>query len=94
MAYDSFEDPELRYRQRYVDLIVNEGVKETFVKRATVIKTMRTALDERHWIHGSGNSYPAIHPRRSKRASVHHSSQLAGYGSVPAYRYGAVSETI
>ena len=46
VAYDSFEDPELRYRQRYVDLIVNDGVKEKFLKRATVIKTMRTVLDE------------------------------------------------
>ena len=46
VAYDSFEDPELRYRQRYVDFIVNDGVKEKFLKRATVIKTMRAVLDE------------------------------------------------
>lgn len=46
VAYDSFEDPELRYRQRYVDLIVNDGVKKKFLKRATVIKTMRAVLDE------------------------------------------------
>ena len=46
VAYDSFEDPELRYRQRYVDLIVNDGVKEKFLKRATVVKTMRAVLDE------------------------------------------------
>ena len=46
VAYDSFEDPELRYRQRYVDLIVNDGVKEKFLKRAIVIKTMRAVLDE------------------------------------------------
>ena len=46
VAYDKFEDPELRYRQRYVDLIVNEGVKETFEKRAIVVKTLRAALDE------------------------------------------------
>ena len=46
VAYDSFEDPELRYRQRYVDLIVNDGVKEKFLKCATVIKTMRAVLDE------------------------------------------------
>ena len=46
VAYDSFEDPELRYRQRYVDLIVHDGVKEKFLKRATVIKTMRAVLDE------------------------------------------------
>ena len=46
VAYDSFEDPELRYRQRYVDLIVNDGVKDTFLKRATIIKTLRSVLDE------------------------------------------------
>ena len=45
-VYDAFEDPELRYRQRYVDLIVNKGVKETFEKRAVVIRTMRRILDE------------------------------------------------
>lgn len=46
VTYDAFDDPELRYRQRYVDLIVNNGVKETFLKRATVVKTLRNALDE------------------------------------------------
>ncbi len=46
VAYDKFDDPELRYRQRYVDLVVNEGVKETFLQRATVIRTMRRVLDE------------------------------------------------
>ena len=46
VAYDKFEDPELRYRQRYVDLIVNDGVKETFLKRTKIIKTMRAFMDE------------------------------------------------
>jgi lysyl-tRNA synthetase class 2 len=46
VAYDKFDDPELRARQRYVDLIVNDGVKETFIKRATVIRTMRKFFDE------------------------------------------------
>ena len=46
VAYDKFDDPELRYRQRYVDLVVNEGVKETFLQRATVLRTMRRVLDE------------------------------------------------
>jgi lysyl-tRNA synthetase class 2 len=46
VAYDKFDDPELRYRQRYVDLVVNEGVKETFLQRATVIRTLRKVLDE------------------------------------------------
>ena len=44
-TYDSFDDSELRYRQRYVDLIVNKGVKETFVQRATVINTIRKELN-------------------------------------------------
>ena len=45
-VFDSFDDPELRYRQRYVDLIVNQGVKETFMKRAKIVRTMRNILDE------------------------------------------------
>ena len=44
-VYDAFDDPELRYRQRYVDLIVNAGVKDTFLKRATIIRTLRSILD-------------------------------------------------
>ena len=46
VAYDKFDDPELRYRQRYVDLVVNEGVKDTFLQRATVIRTLRRVLDD------------------------------------------------
>lgn len=46
VAYDKFDDPELRYRRRYLDLVVNDGVKETFEKRATVLRTMRNFFDE------------------------------------------------
>ena len=46
VAYDKFDDPELRYRQRYVDLVVNDGVKDTFLQRATVLRTIRRVLDE------------------------------------------------
>ena len=46
VAYDKFEDPELRYRQRYVDLVVNDGVNAIFLQRATVIRTIRRILDE------------------------------------------------
>ena len=46
VVHDAFTDPELRYRQRYVDLIVNPQVKETFVKRAKIISTMREYFDE------------------------------------------------
>ena len=45
VAYDKFDDPDLRYRMRYVDLVVNEGVKETFLKRTKVIRTLRSVLD-------------------------------------------------
>ncbi len=45
VAYDKFDDPELRYRQRYVDLAVNEGVKDIFLKRAIVTRTLRNILD-------------------------------------------------
>ena len=45
-VHDGFADPELRYRQRYVDLVVNPQVKETFVKRAQIIATMRQAFNE------------------------------------------------
>lgn len=46
MTYDAFNDPELRYRQRYVDLLVNPDVKDIFLKRSLVIKTMRQFFDE------------------------------------------------
>ena len=46
VAYDKFDDPEMRARQRYVDLIVNDGVKEAFLKRATVLRTMRQFFDK------------------------------------------------
>ncbi len=46
MVYDAFNDPELRYRQRYVDLLVNPEVKEIFRKRSKVVSTMRQVLDE------------------------------------------------
>ena len=41
VVYDSFDDPELRYRRRYVDLVVNDGVKEIFIKRTKVYNSMR-----------------------------------------------------
>jgi lysine--tRNA ligase len=46
VAYDKFDDPELRYRRRYVDLVVNDGVKDTFLKRAKAISTLRKVLDD------------------------------------------------
>lgn len=50
VTYDGFTDPEQRYRQRYVDLIVNDGVKETFVKRTKVFNSMREFLNGHGYI--------------------------------------------
>jgi lysyl-tRNA synthetase class 2 len=49
-TYDAFTDPELRYRQRYVDLIVNPAVRETFKKRSKIITAMRRFFDDRGWL--------------------------------------------
>lgn len=46
VAYDRFDDPDLRYRQRYVDLVVNDDIKETFLKRSKIIKTIRNVFDQ------------------------------------------------
>jgi len=50
VAYDAFEDPELRYRQRYVDLIVNEGIKDIFIKRTRIFNSMRNFFNERGYL--------------------------------------------
>lgn len=49
-VFDAFSDPEMRYRQRYVDLIVNPEVKEVFKKRAKLVNTMRNFLDEKGYL--------------------------------------------
>ena len=48
--FDPFSDKELRYRQRYVDLVVNDGVRDVFVKRSKIISTMRKYLDQRNYL--------------------------------------------
>ena len=50
VVYDAFEDPELRYRQRYVDLVVYEGVKEIFIKRNKVYNSMREFFNARGYM--------------------------------------------
>ena len=50
VSYDSFTDPEMRHRQRYVDLIVNDHVRETFVKRTKMFNAMRTFFNERGYL--------------------------------------------
>ena len=50
VSYDTFTDPEMRYRQRYVDLIVNEHVRETFVKRTKMFNAMRSFFNQRGYL--------------------------------------------
>jgi len=50
VAYDSFENPDLRYRQRYVDLVVNEGIKDIFLKRTKIFNTMRDFFNQRGYV--------------------------------------------
>ena len=76
VAYDKFDDPELRYRQRYVDLVVNEGVKETFLQRATVIRTMRRVLDEAGYTEVETPTLQAIAGGATARPFITHFNAL------------------
>ena len=76
VAYDKFDDPELRYRQRYVDLVVNEGVKETFLQRATVIRTMRKVLDEAGYTEVETPTLQSIAGGASARPFITHFNAL------------------
>ena len=76
VTYDAFEDPELRYRQRYVDLIVNDGVKDTFLQRATVIRTIRRVLDEAGYTEVETPTLQAIAGGASARPFTTHFNAL------------------
>ncbi len=76
VAYDSFDDPELRYRQRYVDLVVNEGVKDTFLKRATIVRTMRRILDEAGYTEVETPTLQAIAGGATARPFITHFNAL------------------
>ena len=76
VAYDKFEDPELRYRQRYVDLVVNDGVKDTFLQRATVIRTIRRVLDEAGYTEVETPTLQSIAGGASARPFITHFNAL------------------
>ncbi|WP_442591019.1 lysine--tRNA ligase [Pedobacter sp. AW31-3R] len=59
--YDGFTDPELRYRQRYVDLTVNPGFKQIFINRSKVINTMRSYFDQQGWMEVETPILQSIH---------------------------------
>ena len=76
VVYDSFDDPELRYRQRYVDLVVNEGVKDTFLKRAVVLRTMRQVLDDAGYTEVETPTLQAIAGGATARPFITHFNAL------------------
>ncbi|HEY9544146.1 lysine--tRNA ligase [Prevotella sp.] len=76
VAYDKFDDPELRARQRYVDLIVNDGVKDTFLKRATVLRTMRNFFDEHGYTEVETPTLQSIPGGASARPFITHFNAL------------------
>ena len=73
--YDAFTDPELRYRQRYVDLTVNPQVKEIFLKRTKVISSMRQYFNEQGWLEVETPILQPIHGGAAARPfATHHNS--------------------
>lgn len=76
VAYDKFDDPELRYRQRYVDLIVNDGVKDTFLQRATVLRTLRSVLDNAGYTEVETPTLQSIAGGASARPFITHFNAL------------------
>ena len=81
VAYDSFDDPELRYRRRYVDLVVNDGVKEIFIKRTKVFNSMRNYFNEHGYMEVETPILQAIPGGASARPFITHHNAL----DIPLY---------
>jgi lysyl-tRNA synthetase class 2 len=74
-VFDGFTDPELRYRQRYVDLIVNPEVRTIFTKRARIITTMRSYFDSKGWLEVETPVLQTIHGGAAARPfETHHNA--------------------
>jgi lysyl-tRNA synthetase class 2 len=74
-VYDGFTDPELRYRQRYVDLTVNPEIKSTFVTRSKIISNMRRYFDDHGWLEVETPILQAVHGGAAARPfSTHHNT--------------------
>jgi lysyl-tRNA synthetase class 2 len=73
--YDGFTDPELRYRQRYVDLTVNPEYKRIFISRSKVINTMRAYFDEQGWMEVETPILQPVHGGAAARPfKTHHNT--------------------
>ncbi|MCD8165792.1 MAG: lysine--tRNA ligase [Bacteroides sp.] len=76
VAYDSFDNPELRYRQRYVDLVVNEGVKDIFIKRNKVYTSMREYFNAQGYMEVETPILQAIPGGAAARPFITHHNAL------------------
>ncbi len=81
VAFDSFEDPEMRYRQRYVDLAVNDGIKDIFIKRTKVYTSMREYFNSREYLEVETPILQAIPGGASARPFITHHNAL----DIPLY---------
>ncbi len=74
-VYDAFSDPELRHRQRYVDLVVNRRVRETFLVRSRLISAMRRFFDAKGWLEVETPILQPIHGGAAARPfQTHHNT--------------------
>ena len=76
VSYDQFTDPEMRYRQRYVDLIVNTSVRETFIKRSKVINSMREFFNAKGYLEVETPILQPIPGGASARPFITHHNSL------------------
>lgn len=76
VAFDAFEDPEQRYRQRYVDLVVNEGIKDIFLKRTQVYRSMRDYFNAEGYIEVETPILQSIPGGASARPFITHHNAL------------------
>ena len=81
VTYDAFDDPELRYRQRYVDLVVNKGVKDIFLKRTKVFNSMRQYFNEHGYVEVETPILQSIPGGASARPFITHHNAL----DIPLY---------
>jgi lysyl-tRNA synthetase class 2 len=76
IIYDQFADKELRYRQRYVDLVVNQGVKDVFIKRSKIVSSIRNYLDEKGYLEVETPVLQPLYGGASARPFVTHHNAL------------------